>query len=130
MHVMVSITCITRVLHALHAITCIPLLHPDRLRALYAPYTPCHCVFLPPKDESLTQTSPATAHLVPRPPAAAANWFARNCAAWNQVPEFTRPNPRAPRGQRAHCGLWRLGGRGRDRMKPSRASSCCSACVM
>ena len=103
---MFSIACITQALHALHDITCISLLHPDRLWALYAPYTPCQDVFLPPKDESLTQTSPATAHLVPSTPAAATNWLARYCAASNHVPEFTRPNPRS-RGFLGHfCGSY------------------------
>ena len=83
-------------LHVLHVITCFLLVHPERLRALYAPYTPCQVVFFPPNEASLTQTSPATAHLVPCPPTATDNWLARNCAASNQVPEFTRPNPRAP----------------------------------
>ena len=47
-------------------------------------------------EGSLTQTSPATAHLVPSPPVAAANWLARFCAASNQLPESTRPNQRVP----------------------------------
>jgi hypothetical protein len=62
--------------------------------------TRCHDVFfkLPPKEVSLTRTqtipasAAATADLVPRPPAAAANWLARYYAASNQAPKLTRPN--------------------------------------
>ena len=47
----------------------------------------CHGVFLLPKEASLTQTSPAKAHLVRHPPVAAANWLARYYAASNQLPD-------------------------------------------
>ena len=91
------------VLHALHNITCVLLLLSDRLWALNVPYTPCQGMFLPPKEASLTQTSPATAHLVPLPPA---NWLARNCVPSNQVPEFTRQNPQTPGFLGHFCGSY------------------------
>jgi hypothetical protein len=51
----------------LKVVTCLLLVHPEQLQALYAQYMQCQVVFLLPNEALLTQTSPATAHLVPLP---------------------------------------------------------------
>jgi hypothetical protein len=84
----------------LKVITCLLLVHPERLQALYAQYMQCQVVFLLPNEALLTQTSPATAHLVPLPRSNSSQQLIcqqlRCLEALRQVQEFTRPNSRAP----------------------------------